>query len=74
MHVFQMYKAGDIASSRGAKMIGIEDILFLMRKDKVRAMVKKNKNKKNNKNSAYPRSNLNARVVSAPTSDHEEPG
>ena len=31
----QMYKAGDVASTRGAKLIGIEDILFLMRKDKV---------------------------------------
>lgn len=31
-----MYKAGDVASSRGAKLIGIEDILFLMRKDKVK--------------------------------------
>ena len=31
-----MYKAGDVANLRGAKMIGIEDILFLMRKDKVK--------------------------------------
>lgn len=31
-----MYKAGDVASTRGAKLIGIEDILFLMRKDKVK--------------------------------------
>ena len=31
-----MYKAGDVACLRGAKMIGLEDILFLMRKDKVR--------------------------------------
>ena len=31
-----MYKAGDVANVRGAKMIGIEDILFLLRKDKVR--------------------------------------
>lgn len=31
-----LYKASDVASMRGAKLIGVEDILFLMRKDKVK--------------------------------------
>lgn len=31
-----LYRASDVASMRGAKLIGVEDILFLMRKDKVK--------------------------------------
>lgn len=31
-----LYKASDVATMRGAKLIGVEDILFLMRRDKVK--------------------------------------
>ncbi|XP_045196259.2 transcription initiation protein SPT3 homolog [Mercenaria mercenaria] len=31
-----LYRASDVATMRGAKLIGVEDILFLMKKDKVK--------------------------------------